>query len=82
MIYVDPAIWKKPNGKKLYAHMVGDTLAELHAFALTIGAKPHFFHRCDTPHYDINSDQRHAAIAAGAQEIGSRELLKRSKEMT
>lgn len=48
MIYVDAATWKKPNGRKAYAHMVADSIEELHEFAAKIGVKPHFFHRSST----------------------------------
>ena len=81
MIYVDAAEWKKsPNGRKSYAHMVADSLEELHAFAPTIGVKPHFFHRSKTaPHYDITSDQHTIAIEHGAVLVSSREVLAKGK---
>lgn len=77
MIYVDAAEWKKsPTGRKSYAHMVADSMDELHEFARKIGVKPHFFHRSKTaPHYDITSDQHVVAIANGAQLVTSREVL-------
>lgn len=81
MIYVDAAEWKKsPNGRKSYAHMVADSMEELHAFAERIGVKKHFFHRSKTaPHYDITSEQHSVAIAAGAQLVPSREVLAKGK---
>jgi hypothetical protein len=81
MIYVDAAVWKKsPKGRKFYAHMVADSMGELHEFACKIGVKPHFFHRSKTaPHYDITSDQHLVAIANGAQLVDSREVLAKGK---
>lgn len=82
MIYVDPAIFKKSNGRKSYAHLVADTITELHAFAASIGVKPHFFHKSASYlHYDITSEQRDKAIAAGAVQVSSKELLLKAKEM-
>lgn len=80
MIYVDEAVFTRPNGKKRYAHMTADTLEELHSFAAQIGIKRHWFHRGSLyPHYDINEDQRTVAIANGAKAISSRELVGISK---
>jgi len=80
--YVDPAVFKKPNGRKSYAHLVADTVAELHVFAASIGVKPHFFHKTASyPHYDINEEQRTKAIEAGAKDVSSKDLLSKAKEM-
>ncbi len=80
--YVDPAVFKKPNGRKSYAHLVADTVAELHAFAASIGVKPHFFHKSASYlHYDITEEQRTKAIEAGATEVSSKQLLGYAKEM-
>lgn len=81
-VYVDPAVWKKPKGKKFYAHLVADTLEELHAFSETVGIKQHFFHSsAKWKHYDITSEQRDLAIAAGAIPITSKELVLVAKLM-
>lgn len=80
--YVDPAVFKKPNGRKSYCHMVADSLVELHAFAEKIGVKKHFFHKSATyAHYDITEAQREVAITAGAKPISSKELVGIAKEM-
>jgi hypothetical protein len=81
VIYVDAAEWKKsPTGRKSYAHMVADSLEELHEFAIRIGVKKHFFHRSKTaPHYDITSEQHVVAIAHGAKLVDSREVLAKGK---
>lgn len=81
MIYVDAAEWKKSeNGRKSYAHMVADSLEELHMFAVQIGVKKHFFHKAKAGwHYDINSDQHIIAVAQGAKLVSSKELLAKAK---
>ncbi len=82
MIYVDAPVFMKPNGRKKYAHMVADTLEELHAFAAQIGVKPHFFHKAKSGwHYDITSEQHPTAIAAGAKLVESRDLLPIAKNL-
>lgn len=56
-------------------------MAELHAFAASIGVKEHFFHRGTThPHYDITEAQVPAAIAAGAVLVSSKVLLDLAKK--
>ncbi len=83
MIYVDAPEWKKsPNGRKSYAHMVADSLNELHDFAKKIGVKPHFFHRARSGwHYDITSDQHAVAMRNGAVQVASRALLPIAKKL-
>lgn len=76
MIYVDAPTWKKHGGRKLYSHMVADTYEELHAFAIQIGVKPHFFHRTKNPHYDITADQYAVAIQAGAVSVDTRTIIR------
>jgi len=84
MIYVDAPIWKKsPTGRQLYAHMVADSLDELHAFAAQIGVKPHFFHKAKSGwHYDITITQHPTALASGAQLVDSRVVLEKAKMYT
>jgi len=83
LIYVDEPIYARAGVKKprvLYAHMVADTIAELHEFAEKIGVKKHFFHKSPAAHhYDINSTQWEKAIREGAKRVSSRELLKIGK---
>ena len=77
LIYVDAPIFKKsPTGRKSYAHMVGTTLEEVHAFAERIGVKKHFWHKHDRlSHYDITAEQHAIAILSGAQLVSSRDLV-------
>lgn len=82
MILVDPPVFTKPNGRKRYSHLAGSTLEELHAFAASIGVKPHFFHRgASYPHYDITEAQVPTALAAGAKSVSSQELVRFLKEL-
>lgn len=73
-VYVDHAniLFK---GKHRH-HMTADSLEELHAFAAQVGIKSCWFHRGTRhPHYDVTTDQRAKAIAAGAEEVDTRTLL-------
>jgi hypothetical protein len=76
VILVDNAIWKHRG--RTWAHLVSDTsYDELHAFAEGIGLPPRAFHR---DHYDLPSELRDDAIASGAVEVSSRELLRRLRD--
>lgn len=82
MIYVDEAEWSKPNGRKKYAHMTADSIAELHEFANSIGIKRCWWHSGSLyPHYDINVEQRLKAIENGAKAINSKELVGIAKKL-
>lgn len=80
-VYVDAPTWTKPvkNPRKSYAHMVADTHQELHEFAAKIGVKKHFIHRAGCTHYDITSEQHAVAVANGATEVDTREVLRVGK---
>ncbi|MFE7516411.1 DUF4031 domain-containing protein [Streptomyces sp. NPDC057540] len=71
-LYIDPPTW--PGHGRMWSHLVSDvSFEELHAFAASIGAPPRAFER---DHYDIPSDRYADAVAAGAVEVGSKELLR------
>lgn len=55
MIYIDQPRERDKNGRPiLCAHMVADTLDELHEFALTLGLIRRHFQTADKhPHYDL-----------------------------
>src|SRR4051812_48381894 len=82
-ILVDDAIWPFRGDK--YCHMMSDKggkegLAELHAFAKTIGLKRSWFqNKPRHPHYDLSSGKRRQAILAGAQAVTPLELIERTK---
>lgn len=72
-VLVDDARW--PAHGRLWAHLVSDTsLAELHAFARAAGVPARSF---DADHYDVPDALVPALVAAGAEQVGGRELTRR-----
>ena len=72
-ILVDDPLWHW-RGRR-WCHLVSDTdLDELHAFAASVGIPRRGF---QGDHYDIPEEFRPDVVAAGATEVGSRELLRR-----
>ncbi|TXS54159.1 DUF4031 domain-containing protein [Streptomyces sp. t39] len=72
-VYIDPPNW--PGHGRMWSHMVSDvSFEELHAFADAIGCPRRAFER---DHYDVPSHRYADAVAAGAVEIGSKELVRR-----
>jgi hypothetical protein len=58
-----------------WCHMVSDVdLDELHLHAVKVGLPERAFHG---DHYDVPEELREEAIAAGAEEVPSRELVRR-----
>lgn len=87
-VYVDPL---RAWGWVLYGrqvdscHMASDQvdLAELHAMAARIGLKRRYFQPGRGgryPHYDLVASRRVQAVAAGAIEISSRQLVEIQRE--
>lgn len=78
-VYVDDAIW--PWRGRRWAHLMADTLTELHAFAAHLGIPRHAFQdKHSGAHYDVDAAMRERAIALGAIPISrhaDRELVKR-----
>ncbi|MEU6734611.1 DUF4031 domain-containing protein [Streptomyces physcomitrii] len=71
-VYIDPPTW--PGHGRLWSHLVSDvSYEELHAFAARIGAPPRAFER---DHYDIPALHYREAVAAGAVEVSSREVVR------
>lgn len=67
-VYVDDAVtqWR---GRR-WAHLMADTLDELHAFAARLGIPCHAFqNKTSGAHYDVPSDLRERALALGAVAI-------------
>ena len=67
-VYVDDAVtlWR---GRR-WAHLMADTLDELHAFAARLGLPRHAFQdKTSGAHYDVSADLRELAIALGAMPI-------------
>ncbi|MCF7222266.1 DUF4031 domain-containing protein [Marilutibacter chinensis] len=64
-VYVDDAVtlWR---GRR-WAHLMADTLDELHAFAARLGIPRHAFQdKTSGAHYDVPADLRERALALGA----------------
>ena len=57
----------------LWCHMMADSGSELRSFAARIGVRPCWR---DGDHYDLTPTQRAAAVAAGAVEVTSRDLVR------
>ncbi|MCI3931452.1 DUF4031 domain-containing protein [Streptomyces sp. AN091965] len=75
-LYIDPPVW--PGHGRLWSHLVSDvSYEELHAFAARIGAPRRAFER---DHYDVPAERYESAVAAGALEVGSKELVRRLTE--
>ncbi|MFD5798593.1 DUF4031 domain-containing protein [Streptomyces diastatochromogenes] len=75
-VYIDPPSW--PGHGRMWSHLVSDvSYDELHRFAEELGAPRRAFER---DHYDIPSHRYADAVAAGAVEIGSKELVRRLTE--
>lgn len=72
-ILVDDPLWQR-HGRR-FAHLVSDvSYGELHAFAARIELPPVAFHG---DHYDLPDLRWAEAVAAGAQEVDPRELVRR-----
>ena len=71
--------WLRQPITGFWCHLATDgPLRELHDFAASIGVPPRAFHAHPAhPHYDLDAERRAAAVAAGAIEVGSKELVKR-----
>lgn len=73
MVYIDNAAM--PLGRMKMAHMLADTLDELHAMADRLGLRRSWFQPRSTPHYDVSLEKRRLAIALGAKPVDRRELV-------
>ena len=80
MIYVDALrLHRKFLRTGEWCHLATDgPIDELHAFARNIGVPRVAFHDHPRhPHYDLGPARRADAVAAGAIEVGSKELVRR-----
>lgn len=78
-VYVDDAVW--PWRGRRWAHLMADSLDELHAFAARLGLPRRAFQdKRSGAHYDVDASLRAQAIALGATPISrhvDRALVKR-----
>lgn len=64
-VYVDTAIIVR-HGRR-WAHLLGDSLQELHAFAALLGLPRHAFeNKLSGAHYDLTQAMREQALRLGA----------------
>ncbi|RBM17796.1 DUF4031 domain-containing protein [Streptomyces sp. PT12] len=72
-VYIDPPTW--PGHGRMWSHLVSDaSLGELHLFAERLGCPRRAFER---DHYDVPAERYADAVALGAVEVDSRELVSR-----
>ncbi|WP_217184244.1 DUF4031 domain-containing protein [Streptomyces sp. AC495_CC817] len=72
-VLVDDPLW--PAHGRLWAHLVSDAdLGELHVFARAQGVPERAF---DLDHYDVPEEMIPRLVAAGAQHVGGKELVRR-----
>lgn len=75
-VYVDDAVvlWR---GRR-WAHLMADTLIELHAFATVLGLPQRAFqNKTSGAHYDVSAEMREQAIAHGAVALSRHRSRKR-----
>ncbi|MFB7505386.1 DUF4031 domain-containing protein [Streptomyces broussonetiae] len=71
-LYIDPPTW--PGHGRMWSHLVSDvSYDELHAFAQKLDVPRRAF---DGDHYDLPAHRYADAVAAGALEVGSREVVR------
>lgn len=72
-VLIDHPMW--PAHGTLWAHLVSDTsLEELHAFAAKARLPRRSF---DLDHYDVPQERYDALVAAGAEPVTNRDLVRR-----
>lgn len=57
------------------AHLIADTLDELHEFAQGIGLRREWFQPKSFPHYDLTPGRHRKALQRGAKLVDRRELV-------
>ena len=72
-VLIDTPLW--PKHGTVWAHLVSDrSIAELRAFAERNGVPPRAF---DLDHYDVPVERWDELVAAGAEPVSPRELVRR-----
>lgn len=67
-VYIDDAVW--PWRGRRWAHLMADSLDELHAFAAALGIPRRAFqNKRSGAHYDVPAELRAQALALGARPI-------------
>lgn len=85
-VYVDlmrPCLKSKRWPWKESCHLIADNLNELHSFASRLGLERRWFQNDSRlPHYDLTAGIRWKAIACGAVEIATKQLIERMRKDT
>ena len=65
---------------KVWSHLFGDDIDELHLFAKGIGLRRDYFQNRPTfPHYDLTPNKRNIAILRGAKEVHLIDFLREQR---
>ncbi len=56
-------------------HLIGDSIAELIEFAVSMGLRAEWFQPKSSPHFDLTAAARAVAVQNGAVEINQKELV-------
>lgn len=73
-VYVDNGRWRL--GRMRMAHLLADSLDELHAMAARLGLRRSWFQgNASTPHYDVCQAKRARAIEFGARPVDQRGIV-------
>jgi hypothetical protein len=77
MILIDPLVLWNYRGRRLWCHMASDhSVNELHSFAKLIGMNREWFQdKAGKPHYDLTEARRDLAVARGAHQVTTEEML-------
>ena len=81
-VYVDPMSKCIRSKKWRYdsaCHLIGDTAAELHAFAASLGLKRTWFQNSLLPHYDLTRNKRRQAVKLGAIELDVKTFIQKAR---
>ena len=79
-VYVDSLFnygWKYGTS----CHLIGDTISELKAFAVSIGMRPEWYQSKSSPHFDLTAEGRHRAVRHGAIELERRAFVVKLREL-
>lgn len=78
-VYVDEAVW--PWKGKKWAHLMADSLDELHDFAKKLGLQRNWYqYNARHAHYDVTESKRELALKLGAKDLApfeERDLYKK-----
>lgn len=73
-VYVGLSLY--PFGRMMMAHMIADSVEELHRMADSIGVSRRHFQDKRIPHYDICKSKRRIAVDLGAIEADELTIVK------